>query len=163
MADTREQARITARRLITLARAGEHRAVAGSLGLLTYADDQHHERLRHILGALIEATAAMTLDRAGPVGPDAAFIIDLRCPDQSIVDIDDLDPPVRAVVRALLAEINMHPEDAADQLSLAVAGDTCATVDAVVLALLWTVNALQWCEDNDVPAPDWLRDTATIG
>lgn len=163
MADTREQARTTARRLITLARAGEHRAVAGSLGLLTYADDRHHERLRHILSALIEATAWMTMNRAGPVGPNAAFIVDLRCDDQSTVDIDDLDPPVRAVVRALLAEINMHPEDTADQISLALAGDSCATVDAVVLALLWTVNALEWCEDNQIPAPDWLRDTATIG
>lgn len=163
MPDTRQQARTTARRLITWARAGEHRAVAGSLGLLTYGDDQHQDRLRHILTALVEATALMTLNRAGPVGPNAAFVIDLRCDDQSTVDIDDLDPPVRAVVRALLAEINMHPEDTADQISLAIAGDSCATVDAVVLSLLWTVNALEWCEDNHVPAPEWLSDTATIG
>jgi hypothetical protein len=163
MTDTQRQARVTARRLVTLARAGELGPVADSLGLLTYADSGRRERLREVLSALIKASAEMTLHRAGPLGSDTAFVIDLRGEDESIVDIDELGPPVRAVVRALLAEVNMHPEDTADQVALALAGDRCATVDAVVLALLWTVHALEWCENNDVPAPEWLSDTARVG
>jgi hypothetical protein len=73
------------------------------------------------------------------------------------VEIDELDPPVRATIRALLAAVNEHPEDAADQIALAVAGGLQATAEVVVLALRWTVNAVESCAETGVPLPDWLR------
>jgi len=85
------------------------------------------------------------------------FGLDLRRPDGTKVEIDELEPPVRATMRALLAQVNGHPEDAADQLDLAVAGTERATAEAVVLALRWTVNAVESCAESGVPLPDWLR------
>lgn len=92
--------------------------------------------------------------------PDAdsgMFAVDLRRPDGSEVDIDALDPPVRATIRALLAHVNGYPEDAADQIALAVAGGVRGTAEAVVLALRWAVNAVESCTESGVPLPEWLR------
>jgi hypothetical protein len=76
------------------------------------------------------------------------------------VDIDELQPEVRAVVRALLAEVNQHPEDTAYQLRLAIAGEPEALVDGIILILMWTVSAMLWCKEHDEPAPGWLAAAA---
>jgi hypothetical protein len=155
VSDQHEKARATVGHLVSLTRAGEVDAVVGALTMLSYAGGRR-ERLRHILGALIEATGAMLLGKAGELRYSGTFGADLRRADESIVDIDALDPPVRATIRALLAEINEHPEDAEDQLDLAVAGEAQATVEAVALALQWTVDAMESCEGSGVPLPQWL-------
>ncbi|MFL6144962.1 MAG: hypothetical protein ACJ72N_24245 [Labedaea sp.] len=150
---------MTAGRLVTMARAGELDAVAGSLTLLTFAGQRQNERLRLILGALIEANASMLIRRANAMGMNGTFGADLRQDDETTVDIDRLDPPVRATVRALLAQVNGCPDDAADQVSLALAGDQQACVKVIVLALQWTLNALEWCTDD--ARPDWLDRQAS--
>jgi hypothetical protein len=150
---------MTAGRLVTLARDGELDAVAGSLTLLTFAGRRQNERLRLILGALIEASAAMLIRRAGAMGMNGTFGADLRGADETTVDIDRLDPPVRATVRALLAQVNGCPDDATDQVALALAGDQQACVQVVVLALQWTLNALEWCADD--ARPEWLDRKAS--
>jgi hypothetical protein len=155
--DQHEQARATVGQLINLTRAGELDTVVGALTMLTYIGDRQRERLRHILGALIEATGAMLLGKASSLKASGTFGADLRRADESVVDIDSLDPPVRATIRALLAEVNEHPEDTADQLDLAVAGEAQETVEAVALALQWTVDAVESCEDSGVPLPEWLH------
>jgi hypothetical protein len=76
------------------------------------------------------------------------------------VDIDELRPEVRAIVRALLAEVNDHREDTFDQLELALDGAGEGLVDGVILVLLWTVSAMVWCEEHDEPAPGWLAMAA---
>jgi hypothetical protein len=156
MRDQRTQAREMAGRLINLVRTGQLDTAVGSLNMLSYAGPAHRERLRLILAALIEGIAAMVIDKAGYLRMSGSFAVDLRRDDESVVDIDSLDPPVRATIRAILAQVNEHPEDAADQISFAVAGGRQATVEAVVLALRWTVNAVESCEDNGLPTPDWL-------
>lgn len=157
MKDQQQQARATVGKLIVLTKAGELDTVVGALTMLTYTGNGHRERLRNILAALIEATGSMLLGKAGSLQSSGAFGVDLRRDDQSQVDIDSLEPPLRATIRALLAEINEHPDDAADQLDLAVAGEAHSTVEAVVLALQWTVDAVQSCEDNGLPTPEWLK------
>src|ERR1700716_3943115 len=129
------EVRATVARLVNLARDGEVDAVVCSLSLLSYADPAQRDRLRQILAVLIEATASMLLRHSEPSPDSGMFAVDLCRPDGSIVDIDDLDPPVRATIRALLAAVNEHPEDAADQLELAVAGGPQAMAEVVVLAL----------------------------
>lgn len=159
MKDQRTQARVAAGRLINLARAGRLDTVVGSLNMLSYAGLEHRERLRQILAALIETIAAIVLGKAGSLELSGDFAADLRGPDQSTVDIDSLAPPVRAIIRAILAEVNEHPRDAADQIALAVAGGQQATVEVVVLALRWAVDAVESCAGNEVPMPEWLIDS----
>lgn len=150
-------ARETVGRLVNLARDGEVDAVVGSLSLLSYAEPAQRDRLRQILSTLIEATASLLLRHAEPSPDSGMFAVDLRRPDGSEVDIDALDPPVRATIRALLAHVNGFPEDGADQIELAVAGGVRGTAEAVVLALRWAVNAVESCAESGVPLPDWLR------
>jgi hypothetical protein len=153
----RSDARATVGRLVNLARDGDLDAVVGSLTLLGYADPEPRDRLRQVLATLIEATASLLLQQAEPSPEYGMFGVDLRGQDGSSVQIDELDPPVRATIRALLAAVNGHPEDAADQVALAVSGSTRATAEAVVMALRWTVNAVESCAESGVPLPDWLR------
>jgi hypothetical protein len=143
-------------RLISLVRTGELDAVVGSLSMLSYAGPAHRERLRQILATLIEAIATMVTGKADSMDMTGAFTVDLRRDDQSAVGIDSLDPPVRAIIRAILAQVNDHPEDADDQIGFAVAGGRQATIEAVVLALRWTVNAMENCELVGLPTPEWL-------
>jgi hypothetical protein len=154
MADPRQEARRTAGRLVTLTRAGQLDAVTGSLTLLGFAGQRQEQRLRLILGALIEGLAVMVVHRAAAMGMTGTFGADLRGADAASVDIDGLTPPVRATVRALLAAVNGCPQDAEDQVALALAGGAKTNVEVIVLALRWTANALEWCADTD--RPTWL-------
>jgi hypothetical protein len=154
------RARDTARQLVLLAKDGNVDTVAGIVRLLTEPNLRQQGLLRQVLTELLRAAASMMVRQIGGVGADTAVVLDLRKADGSEVDIDQLEPEVRAVVRALLAEINGHQDDTADQISLALAGDPCPLVDGIVLVLVWTVCAMTWCEDNDEPAPGWLNATA---
>jgi hypothetical protein len=158
--DTQGQARGTARQLVDLARDGDFDTVSGIVHVLTDPTLHQRELLRQVLTELLHAAAAMMVCQIGGLGPDSAIVLDLRKVDGSTVDIDELEPEVRAVVRALLAEINGHPEDTGDQVDLALAGDPRPLVDGVSLVLVWTLSAMAWCEDHDAPAPGWLTTTA---
>jgi hypothetical protein len=159
MEDTRLQARATARQFVVLARAGELDTVIGSVGMLSYTAWRPGERLPRILTALLEAIASMTLGRVDRSEADIGFVAGVRR-NGLPMDIDDLEPPVRATVRALLALINEHPEDASDQVTLALAGGRQASIDVIVLALLWTISALDVCERDGQPVPAWLSRIA---
>lgn len=160
MVDIQRPARTTARQLVAAARAGDFGAVSKYLDLLTEPDRSRRQQFGEVLTTLIQATASMMRGRAGDVGPNTAIVLDLSYTNGAEADIDELTPPVRAVVRALLAEVNDHPDDATYQIALAMAGDRCGTMDGLVLALMWTISAITWCEDNGAPAPGWLAATA---
>ena len=159
----RSDARATVGRLVNLARDGDLDAVVGSLTLLGYADSGPRDRLGQVLATLIDATASLLVLHAEPSPDFGMFGVDLRTQDGSSVQIDELDPPVRATIRALLAAVNGHPEDAAAQIALAVSAGTQATAEAVVMALRWTVNAVESCMESGVPLPDWLRQPGNAG
>jgi len=160
MMDTREQARATARLLVSLARAGDLDGVSRVVRLLTEPTVPHRGRLRQVLIELLDAAAAMVARQIGGLGSNTTIILDLRRVDGSIVDIDDLRPEVRAVVRALLAEVHEHAQDVATQIELALGGAADGLVDGLCLVLLWTVGAMAWCEEHDEPAPGWLATAA---
>ncbi|PWW62726.1 hypothetical protein [Actinokineospora spheciospongiae] len=152
-----EHPRGMARRLVAVTRGGgaDPRGTDGALDVLTGPD--RHERLTAVLHELVVATADMMLLRADTPVAEKAFVLDLRDEDGQPVVVDQLDPPVRALVRALLAELNGRPEDTDFQLSLALREDErYDPVDVLVLALLWTVGSIEWCEENDAPTPGWL-------
>ncbi|GLW90754.1 hypothetical protein [Actinokineospora globicatena] len=152
-----EHPRGVARRLVAVTRGGELDSTTrtGALDVLAGAD--HRDRLAAVLRELVIATADMMLCRAETSGPDKAFVLDLRDDTGGVVDVDTLDPPVRALVRALLAQLNGRPDDVRTQLELAMLDDPrFDPVDVLVLALLWTVGSIEWCEEHDAPTPGWL-------
>ena len=153
----RAAARHTIGNLIALARAGSWDAVTGSLQLLAFAGPSCTDRLRHILAELVELTAVTVLAKADAMGMAGAFEANLRRADESTVDIDALDPPLRATLRAFLAWLNGHPEDAADQVELVLRGGDQATVNAILVTMRWAINLLDWFRHNDLAAPDWFE------
>jgi hypothetical protein len=81
---------------------------------------------------------------------NAAFAVDLRDDANDQVGIDELDPPVRATIRAMLAELNGSPDDASFQLDLAVRGvDRRSGLDTVRRALTMTIGLLHWSEQTE--------------
>lgn len=158
--DTKEQARTTARLLVNLARIGDLDGVSRIVRLLADRISPRRERLRQVLTELLNASAVMVVRQTGGLGNSSAVVLDLRRIDGSTVDIDELRPEVRAVVRALLAEIHDHSDDVETQISLALGGESDGLADGVTLVLLWTVSAMAWCEKHGEPAPGWLVTTA---
>jgi len=156
--DTRARARGTARQLVNLTRFGDLDTVSLMVRLL--ADPGQRPRLRQVLTELLHASASMVLSQIGGDDPASAIELDLRRADGSNVDIDQLRPEVRAMVRALLAETHEHPEDTEDQISLALAGQPAGLTEGVTMVLMWTASALDWCEENHEPTPGWLDTTA---
>jgi hypothetical protein len=153
----RAAARHTIGNLITLARADSWDAVTGSLQLLAFAGPACTDRLRYILSELVELTAATVLAKAEAMGMAGLFQADLRRPDESTVDIDSVEPPLRATLRAFLARINGRPEDATDQIELVLQGGYRATINAILVTLRWAINLLDWFRHNDLAAPDWFE------
>jgi hypothetical protein len=158
--DITERARTMARLLVNLVRIGDLGEVSRIVRGLAEPTGAQRVRLRQMLTELLSAATAMVLRQAGGIGPEAAIVVDLRRVDGSTVDIDELRPEVRAVVRAFLAEVNEHSEDTVVQLALALQGEPDGLVDGILLVLLWTVSAMTWCEEHDEPAPRWLSTTA---
>lgn len=137
----------------------EHRTEAAStlLAELVGLDGPNRWLLRPVLTELIRATAAL-IETAAPVPPnlvDCTLLINTA--DGRRVTIDDLDPPVRATMRAVLALLHHNPADAELQLDLiAESTDTAGTADAVLHAMLWTQSAVSACEQDGIPVPAWL-------
>jgi hypothetical protein len=156
--DTRAQARGTARQLVNMTRFGDLDTVSLMVRLL--ADPEQRTQLRRILIELLHASAAMVQRQIGGDDPGDAIVLDLRRADGSTVDIDQLRPEVRAMVRALLAEAHEHPDDTEAQVDLALSGEPTGMTEGITMVLMWTVSALQWCETHDEPTPGWLDTTA---
>ncbi|WP_156758145.1 hypothetical protein [Actinokineospora pegani] len=152
-----EHPRGVARKLVAVTRGGNMNPGGSESALDVLSGPDHHDRLAAVLRELVTATADMMLCRAETPLADKAFVLDLRDEEGEPVVVDDLDPPVRALVRALLAELNGRPEDAEFQLELALRDDPrFDPVDVLVLCLLWTVGSIEWCEQHDAPTPGWL-------
>lgn len=113
-------------------------------------EDELRPYVREIVAELINVATAAVRDTAGPLRERAAFAIDLRDDDNDRVVIDDLEPPVRATIRALLAELNGSPDDASFQLDLAMRGvDHRSGLDTVRRVLTMTIGLLHWSEQPE--------------
>jgi hypothetical protein len=141
-----------------MARDGDTSGLVDALDRLTAERADGGPGPHQIVGELISAAVQMVSLRAGSMPVETLFAVDIRDDVDNAIAIDHLDPPLRATVRALLAELNGHKEDARFQLELALRDiDMEATLEVVVHALLWTIGMLEWCEEQGVDAPDWLR------
>ena len=140
-----------------VARDGDTERVFDALRSLTEGQGIVGSDTRMIVGQLVSAAAEMMLTRVGGSPEDVTYAVDLRDDDEFAIPIDELEPPLRATVRALLAELNGLPEEADFQLDLALREQTApTTLDVVVHSLLWTIGLLEWCEAEQRPAPEWL-------
>jgi len=149
-----EQARSGVRELVHVARDGDTQSVFDVLRRVT---DHSEVDTRLVVGQLVAASAQMMLMRVGKQADDVTYAVDLRDDDEFAVPIDELTPPLRATVRALLAELNGCSDDAEYQLELALFEQSLTTtLDVVVHSLLWMIGLLEWCESVGAPAPEWL-------
>jgi hypothetical protein len=141
------QARADARRLIHLGRARDRDALTRSLAAVAEHGNRNPAYFRLIVGELIRLGAGAVRVRAEPVTDEAVFMVQLRDGVDHEVPIDDLDPPVRAMVRALLAYLNECSDDADFQLDLAVPdNDPVSAMEVVLHAVSITLGLLEWCD-----------------
>ncbi|MET0133066.1 MAG: hypothetical protein ABW215_05685 [Kibdelosporangium sp.] len=150
--------RARARALVVMARDGDTGGLVDALDELTVEQVRGGPAAHQVVGELISAAVQMVAVRADARPAETLFAVDIRDDEDHEVVIDQLEPPMRATIRALLAELNGHPDEARFQLELALRDiDIEATLEVVVHALLWTIGMLEWCEDEGFDAPDWLR------
>jgi hypothetical protein len=117
--------------------------------VVDHPGDELRPYVREVVAELINVATAAVRHTTGPFEGNAAFAVDLRDDDNDRVGIDELEPPVRATIRAMLAELNGSPDDASFQLDLAVRGvDRRTGLDTVRRALTMTIGLLHWSEQT---------------
>ncbi|WP_026453210.1 hypothetical protein [Saccharomonospora iraqiensis] len=144
-------------RMLTDLRGDDAEGLATLLASVVAPDAPRRHLLCPLLGELVSMVAHDLRERAedgddapgvdGTVGVDGTaggsagggtFTAELVDDEDEPFDIDDLDPAVRAVLRAVLAELNDDPGDVRFHLGLIGADpEPLARLDAVWHVLLW--------------------------
>lgn len=120
---------------------GSDESVAATVDRLTAPE--HAELLHAVVDELLRLSAAAVRAIAGDPAPDASYMLEL-CDGEGVpTEIDQVDPPQRAVIRALLARLAGHEDDVAAQLEIALAGpDRDDAAEVLSTALLWAMDTL---------------------
>ncbi|WP_277068755.1 hypothetical protein [Saccharomonospora viridis] len=93
-----------------------------------------------VLAKFVVDVARTLRYRFGDEDADNVFTVDLMDGQENPVAIDELDPALRAVLRAVLAQLNGDDDDARFQLSLVEADpEPLSRLDALWHVLLWSV------------------------
>ncbi|MFF5991584.1 hypothetical protein [Prauserella flavalba] len=125
--------------LLTVARLGDLDELTALLTRLLGRTAPHRHLYDLVLRELVAIVARALRERAGADGDEeGVFVVDVFDDEDTTVPIDDVQPALRAVLRAVLASLNDDPADAGFQLGL-VAGDPdpLARLDAALHVLLW--------------------------
>jgi hypothetical protein len=134
----RTAGRAVADRLLELVSQDRIDELSAELGELISRHAPRRRLLRPVLTSLAAMAAELVTDSAGPVDERYAFTVDVRDETDDAVELDELRPSLRAMLRAVLALLSEHPEDAGFQLDLVIGDpDPLGRMDAVVHALLW--------------------------
>lgn len=147
MRSDESRAQVSAHRLVHCVLDSDSDGLTNELEAVVAQGDQLKLYVREVVAELLHVGAAAV---RGSIGPNErpAFAVDLRDTSNDAVSIDELEPPVRATIRALLADLNDCPADAQFQLDLAVRQvDPLTGLDTVRRALTMTVALLQWSGD----------------
>lgn len=140
-------------RMLTDLRGDDAEGLATLLASVVAPDAPRRHLLCPLLGEFVSMVARDLRERAddgedalgvaGTVGGadevgGGTFTAELVDDEDEPFDIDDLDPAVRAILRAVLAELNDDPGDVRFQLGLIGADpEPLARLDAVWHVLLW--------------------------
>ncbi|HEY7596424.1 MAG TPA: hypothetical protein VH969_24980 [Actinophytocola sp.] len=138
-------AQVTAHRLVHCVLDSDSDGLTDALETVVDQGDQELKAyVREVVAELIQVGATAVRQSVDPE-ERPAFAVDLRDATNDPVSIDELEPQVRATIRALLADLNGSPEDAEFQLDLAVRQlDQLTGLETVRRALTMTVALLQW-------------------
>ena len=140
-------AQVTAHRLVHCVLDSDSDGLTRALETVVEQGDDLKPYVRAVVAELIQVGARAVRDSVGP-DEEPAFAVDLRDGTDDNVSIDDLEPQVRATIRALLADLNGCRDDAEFQLDLAVRQlDPLTGLETVRRALTMTVALLQWTGD----------------
>lgn len=135
------EVRDLAERMLELARIKDLSTLAVLIGRLVGKRAPQRHLLRPLLLELVGHTAQAVPTQRG-VQAREVFVADLSDEYGDGVEVDEVDPALRAMLRAVLAALNGAGDDVVDQIDLVVDDrDPVAKSNAVVHGLLW-VNQL---------------------
>jgi hypothetical protein len=145
------EAQATAHQLVHCVLEADSEGLTDTLEtLVDQPTDELRPYVREVVAELINVATTAVRGSTDELFGNAAFAVDLRDDANDRVGIDELDPPVRATIRAMLAELNGSPDDASFQLDLAVRGiDRRTGLDTVRRALTMTIGLLHWSEQPE--------------
>lgn len=128
-------------RMLGLARGKDLSTLAALIGRLVGKRAPERHLLRPLLLDLVGHTVQAIPAQRGS-HPREIFVADLSDEHGDGAEVDEVDPALRAMLRAVLAALNGATGDVVDQIDLVVADrDPVAKSNAVVHGLLW-VNQL---------------------
>jgi hypothetical protein len=133
----------------------------GALDALTalYRGADHSPR--EAADVLAGASAGMLKSLCTQVSDGAPIKMQLGDTEGNEIPIDDIDPPLRASFRAVMALVNADEQAADIQLDLVFdRHDPEEDTVALMHLLLWTTDLLTACREGGAPAPDWLVDSS---
>jgi hypothetical protein len=133
----------------------------GALDALTalYQGEDHSPR--EAADVLADASADMLKSLCTQVGDGAPITMQLGDTEGNEIPIDEIDPPLRASFRAVMALVNQDEQAADLQLDLVFERhDPEEDTVALMHLLLWTTDLLEACRQGGARAPDWLADSA---
>lgn len=135
--NTQRDVRRLADRLVDDVGRQDFAAVSRLLPRMIGVDAPEQGLLRPLCAELVSVIARAVSARATPDGGDL-FTVALAGEADEDVPIDDLQPPVRAVLRAILAELNQDTEGVVTQLEFITADpDPGGQVDALIHLVSW--------------------------
>ncbi|MFB9907544.1 hypothetical protein [Allokutzneria oryzae] len=134
-------------------------AVEGTSAKLDVVVEQGSDWVRAATGMLAMADADMLCGLAettDDMSLDTGFV-EVLSADGEQVSIDEVAPPLRAVLRTVLAHAYGDPAAAEEQMSLAFREDDPVTGKHVLAhTVLWTAQLMDVCEEHAVSVPPWL-------
>ena len=135
----------------------------GALDALTtlYRGTEDGHSPREAADVLADASADMLKSLCVQVSDGAPIKMQLGDPEGNEIPIDEIDPPLRASFRAVMALVNSDEQAADIQLDLVFARhDPEDDTVALMHLLLWTTDLLTACQEGGARAPDWLVDSS---
>jgi hypothetical protein len=158
--DTKGYAGRVAGDLIHLARCRKIDKLSDALvDLVVRTGDDHGGLLRAVVDELVATSVRVLLTRCGHPGGGELFTVAICDAAGDGAPIDDLEPAVRAVLRAVLAALNGDQDDAAYQIDLALgAGSTQERLRALTHCLGWAIELLDAPPYAELPELRCLSD-----
>ena len=133
----------------------------GALEALTAVYRAADRGPREAADVLADASADMLKSLCVQVGDGAPIKMQLGDTEGNEIPIDDIDPPLRASFRAVMALVNADEQSADVQLGLVFdRHDPEEDTVALLHLLLWTTDLLAACREGGAHAPDWLVDSS---